>query len=166
MGVRGVRSKNKIKPPVKKKRKYNTLRHKEVCDKAGKWLKKHSQNILIPNCPTVAIDMTTCENEIPDVIGWYSGGSIMIEVKVNRGDFLSDYKKPFRRMPKLGVGDFRYYCCPTNLIKEHELPTNWGLLYISEKNRIKIIKVAEKQISNLSSERNMLLSIIRRLKTK
>ena len=90
----------------------------------------------------------------------------MIEVKVGRGDFLRDKKKSFRINPQEGVGEFRYYLCPTGLIKGVELPENWGLLYYNEKGKIEVIKVAERQHANLLAERTMLLSMIRRLKTK
>lgn len=136
--------------------------HDELSFIAAKWLKKHSQNILIPNCATVIIDMKTLEQENPDVLGWNGYCSIMIEVKVNRGDFLSDFKKPFRKFIEKGVGQYRYYCCPTGLIKEDEVPENWGLLYLNEKNKIEIIKVAKIQKANLIAERNMLISLIKR----
>lgn len=77
--------------------------------------------------------------EIADVIGFGSSGhSVLIEVKVSRGDFLSDKKKPFRQHPQLGVGRNRYYCCPTGLIKKEELPEGWGLIYIDEAGRVKM----------------------------
>lgn len=159
MGVIGKRNNNEV---IEINRTRDSSKHKELCAIAGKWLKKHNQNVLIPNCPTVAVELVTIENETPDVIGWSSGSSVMIEVKVGRGDFLSDYKKPFRKIPKTGVGEFRYYICPTGLIKGVELPDKWGLLYFNELNKIEIIKVAERQESNLKAERNILISIIRR----
>ena len=137
--------------------------HDELSVIVAKWLKKHEQNILIPNCATVAIDMKTLEQEKPDVIGWNGSCSIMIEVKVSRSDFLCDFKKPFRKNPEKGVGQYRYYCCPYGLIKEDEVPENWGLLYLNDKNKIEIIKVAEMQKSNMIAERNILISMIRRL---
>jgi hypothetical protein len=136
--------------------------HDELSLIVAKWLKKHSQNILIPNCATIAVDMKTLEQEKPDVIGWNGCSSTMIEVKVGRGDFLQDFKKPFRKICEKGVGQYRYYCCPTGLIKENELPENWGLLYLNNENKIEIIKVAEIQKANLIAERNMLISLIRR----
>ncbi len=139
-------------------------KHKNLCERGAKWLKRHTNNINIPNCPTVAVDMVTVENEIPDIIGWSSRASVMIEVKVGRGDFLKDKKKPFRKFADTGVGEYRYYLCPTGLIKGVELPEKWGLLYLNENNKIEIIKVAEMQTANLRAERNMLLSIIRRSK--
>jgi hypothetical protein len=139
-------------------------RHKELCERGAKWLKRHDQNILIPNCATIVIDMVTVESETPDIIGWNSSASVMIEVKVGRGDFLKDHKKPFRKDCEKGVGEFRYYLCPSGLIKDSELPDKWGLLYFNENNKIEIIKIAERQQANLHAERNMLLSLIRRNK--
>jgi hypothetical protein len=164
MGVIGKR--NKDKKPIKKKREYNNDSHKELIEIVAKWLKKHTNNAQIPNCPYIAKDlMTNTDNgEIPDVIGWNYWTSVLIEVKVSRQDFLKDQNKKFRYMPELGMGEFRYYCCPEGLIKEEELPEGWGLLYLNDKNKIDTIKIADRKESNLMCERTMLLSLIRRNK--
>lgn len=74
--------------------------------------------------------------EIPDVLGFGSWDhTVLIEVKVSRGDFLCDKKKSFRIDPKLGMGRRRYYCCPTGLIKKEELPEGWGLIYVNDKGK-------------------------------
>ena len=165
MGVKGTRNNQAatdvytVLPTVRKKTDTDT--HRELCHRGGKWLKKHSQNVLIPNCSIVAVELfTQVEPEIPDIIGWCSWASIMIEVKVQRSDFLNDFKKPFRQISTDGVGELRYYLCPEHLIKEDEVPDNWGLLY-ETKRGIKIIKKAERQSTNLAAERNMLTSYIR-----
>jgi len=142
--------------------KLNKSTHNQLSEIAAKWLKRHTQNTLIPNCATIALDLKTLEQEKPDVIGWNGACSIMIEVKVGRGDYLQDFRKPFRQIPERGVGQFRYYCCPTGLIKENEIPSSWGLLYFNEKNKIEIIKVAKIQEANLRAERNILISMLRR----
>jgi len=163
MGVKGRRADvTEMTEEPKLKIERDTETHKALCKLGAKWLQRHQRNITVPNCRTVAVDMVTIESETPDVIGWSSGSSVMIEVKVGRGDFLKDYKKVFRQVPKMGVGEFRYYLCPSGLIKESELPDKWGLLYVTEKNKIEIVKAAKYQQSNLKSERNMLLSLIRR----
>jgi len=41
-------------------------------------------------------ELKTAGIEIPDVIGFGSGFSIVIECKVSRADFLQDKKKPHR----------------------------------------------------------------------
>jgi|AntRauTorckE5430_2_1112549.scaffolds.fasta_scaffold00225_13 hypothetical protein len=65
-----------------------------------------------------AISMKTVESEQLDVIGWADFCSVIIEIKVARGDFLKDCNKPFRKCSEKGVGGFRYYCCPQGLIKK------------------------------------------------
>lgn len=165
MGVKGIRRQEPatdvyaVLPTVRVERDMAT--HKALCERGGKWLIKHQSNVLVPNCQIVAVELfTQIEPEIPDIIGWCGWCSILIEVKVQRSDFLCDFKKPFRKICTDGVGEYRYYLCPEYMINENELPLNWGLLY--ETNRgIKIIKKAERQSANLIAERNMLTSFIR-----
>ena len=138
--------------------------HKEITARVAKWLKKHNRNTIIPNCNTIATE-TTClcdTGEIPDVIGWCYWTSILIEVKVSRSDFFADKRKKFRTVSNIGMGEFRYYCCPDNLINEHELPNDWGLIYCSRSGVIQVVKKAERVNANLRSERTILLSLIRR----
>ncbi len=144
------------------------MNHKELTLKSSRWLKKHSQNAVIPNCSTIATEIS-CANatgEIPDVIGWCSWTSVLIEVKVSRSDFKRDAKKIFREYQDMGMGEFRYYICPTDLIKIDELLPYWGLLYCSKDWGIKIMQKAERQQANLQSERTLLLSLLRRKNNK
>lgn len=140
------------------------MTHKYLTDVATKWLKRHKQNTIVPNCSTVATELVTntTTGEIPDVIGWCSWTSVLIEAKTSRTDYFRDFKKSFRKYPNMGMGEFRYYICKYDLIKTTDLPQNWGLLYCSEKGEIKIVKKAKEQESNLRCERTMLLSLIRR----
>ena len=72
-------------------------------------------------------------SEIPDVIGFFGGsGSVLIECKASRSDFLADKNKPFRMNPSQGMGRSRFYCCPTGMIKKEELPKKWGLIYVGK----------------------------------
>jgi hypothetical protein len=136
--------------------------HRKLCERGERWLTRHSQSIFVPNCGIVAVELLAqVEKEIPDVIGWCSWCSVMIEVKVQRSDFLKDFKKQFRENYIDGVGEFRYYLCPENLITVEELPGLWGLLYETKKG-IKIIKKAKRQKANFRAERNMLTSYIRK----
>ena len=81
-------------------------------------------------------------SEVPDVSGWRCGGckphplhdtldSFVIEVKVNRADFLRDMKKPHRNGP--AYGHYRFYLAPKGLIGPDELPEKWGLLEFDER---------------------------------
>lgn len=141
------------------------MTHKKLVDISSKWLKRHKENSIIPNCTTIASELVTntASGECPDVIGWCYWASVLIEIKISRSDFLKDQKKNFRIDQSLGMGEFRYYCCPTDLIKTDELPYGWGLLYCNDKNKIEIIHKASRLIADLDCERTVLLSIIRRI---
>ena len=67
--------------------------------------------------------------ENPDAIGWrYSWGnasnegSVLVECKTSRADFKKDFSKSFRIEPEQGIGNWRYYMCPTDIIKVDEIP--------------------------------------------
>jgi len=143
------------------------MTHKELTERASKWLKRHNQNTIVPNCNTIASEITsaTSTGEIPDVIGWCSWTSVLIEVKISRSDFLRDAKKTFRKFADMGMGEHRYYICPKYLLTIEDVPENWGLLYCNEKSKIEIVKKAEQQEANLRCERSMLLSLNRRAKS-
>jgi hypothetical protein len=166
MGVKGFRNNNTVVTSTEKQKAQQTEindAHKKLCSIAAKWLKKHSKNVIIPNCPTVVSEFYTSNvsGEIPDVLGWCYWTSVLIEVKISRQDFLADKNKPFRLEPEKGMGEFRYYCCPTGVISEEDLPENWGLLYYQD-NKIHIVSIANRQSASLIDERTALLSIIRR----
>ena len=105
------------------------MTHDDLVIRAEKWLKNQ-------NCGVVFNDRfqaTTFSGEQPDALGFRSGCSIMIECKASRADFLADKKKRFRKEPELGVGDWRFYMCPPKVIEVHDLPENWGLLWVYPK---------------------------------
>jgi hypothetical protein len=141
------------------------ITHSELIVKAAKWLKRHTENSFIPNCSFILTEFVaiTHTGETPDILGFSSNRSVMIEVKVNRSDFLNDSKKVFRNYDDFGMGQQKFYCCPEGLIEQNEIPDNWGLLYWTGK-KIEIIKNGNIQECNLQAERTMLLSVIRRLK--
>ena len=81
---------------------------------------------------------TTCK-EIVDVLGFGAWNhSILLEIKVSRSDFLADRKKSFRINPSEGVGKYRFYVCPKNLIQVEDLPDNWGLIW-KENTKLEIV---------------------------
>lgn len=117
--------------------------HKELCAMAAAWLQRPSSRNG-PGC-TISISETAnfINDEIPDAIGWrvnkyLGGGSVLVEVKTTRSDFLVDAKKPHRLNPEQGMGKFRYYMAPEGLLKIDELPEKWGLLEVNSKGHIKV----------------------------
>lgn len=153
-----------LTPPRQK----NNMLHNFLVKKSASWLRSHTNNIKVPNCSVVVTELVcaTPTGEIPDVIGFSNKGSVLIEVKVSRSDFLRDKNKVFRLVPEIGLGEQRFFCCPENIIDKKEVPENWGLLYSNEKGKIRLVKFPNKQPSSLKGERAVLLSIIRRNKIK
>ncbi|WP_187292388.1 hypothetical protein [Paraglaciecola psychrophila] len=143
--------------------------HNELCLRAAKYLKSNGFGV----CFDDRFQAVTPTGEIPDVMGFRNNVSCLIEVKVSRSDFLADKKKKFRGSPELGMGDWRFYLCPSDLIKAEELPEGWGLLYAKPKT-IKAIHgwPANTQWincpfeSNSQAERSYMYSALRRMEIK
>lgn len=110
------------------------ITHKELVERAGKWLKSFG-------CSVVLKELVTCSTsgEIPDAIGWKSVHSILIECKASRNDFLKDKNKSFRQVPNCGMGCYRFYLCPPDIIKKEDLPDGWGLLWVNGKKIRRIV---------------------------
>jgi len=156
--------------------------HKNLTEIAIRWLKRS----LSQNGPGCHIAISECRSgwsdEIPDAIGFrasgHNDGSIIVEVKVSRSDYLSDAKKPHRNGTVIGLGNWRYYLCPEGIIKPEEVPSSWGLLYVNsrgqikpiigpmlEKNyskRMKLIK-SMRQETNADGERFLLVKLLTRV---
>lgn len=82
-------------------------------------------------------ELKSVAGEIPDVIGFDSWQSVLIECKVSRSDFFSDKKKAHKQVSN-GMGNWRYYACPKGMIKVSELPPKWGLIYVDEAGKARI----------------------------
>lgn len=117
----------------------NKLTHAALCEVARKWL-------LRPNSKQghgCHVALTECRSgdtgEMPDAIGFRAvtaeTETVLVEVKVSRGDFLADARKPHREGGN-GIGLFRYYMCPAGLISPDEVPERWGLLWVDQRGRI------------------------------
>jgi hypothetical protein len=122
--------------------------HTALCDIAARWLKKplsahgHGCQIAFTETRTGYL-----AGESPDAIGFrvstrrYGGGSIVVECKVSRADFLHDSKKPHRAEGS-GMGRFRYYLCPEGMIEQTEVPSGWGLVYATAKKSLRVMSGA------------------------
>lgn len=138
----------------------NGLTHSKIIEYSRKVLKRAGTRW---KCGVTFGDLRTANVETPDVLGFQSGGSALIEAKASRSDFLCDKKKHFRKCPELGMGNWRFYACPTGLIKENELPNKWGLIYVSEKGRCTVVVKPEWQECNLKAENTYMYSVLRRI---
>ncbi len=110
------------------------LNHAQLVKAAYEWVMKGRWGVAFYEFKTYA-----CNGEIPDVIGFCSGPSVIVECKASRSDFFADRGKMFRQHPEQGMGDWRYYCCPEGLIQKEELPNGWGLLYVNPDYKVKAV---------------------------
>jgi hypothetical protein len=140
------------------------MTHRELCIKAASYLRNTGIQPF-HKCQYVVCELERI-GESPDAFGLGGSTTQLIEVKISRSDFLSDKKKFWRRNPESGLARFRSYLCPEGMIKESELPINWGLLYVSDKGKISIIKTPKYQECSNIEELQLITSILRRENVK
>lgn len=136
----------------------NITTHRELCLLAAKYLRTNGI-VRFNRCPYAVCELER-QGECPDAFG-FGYRTQLIEVKVSRSDFLADKKKFWRANPKEGLGMYRSYLCPTELISVDELPDKWGLLYY-DNGKIKVIKEPLAQESDHCSEVHLITNILRR----
>lgn len=141
--------------------------HYELCKLGGKFLKsRNNAEPLITPYKYVAVELVTLAAEQPDV--WATNGSdtAIIEVKTSHSDFLADQKKWIRQegyaQDRNKIGNYRYYLCPKGVIKEEELPENWGLL-VWDGKKIHKVKQAVRVDTYAHGELLMITSIMSRI---
>jgi len=105
-------------------------------------LVKHARSWLVKSkgCGFAFAELVTYASETPDAIGWRDGRPVLVECKASRADFLSDAKKRHREYPETGMGAFRYYMCPRELITPEELPDRWGLVWVNDNGKKRQIR--------------------------
>lgn len=119
------------------------MNHRELCEVGARFLKR-PESANGHGCHFTIVE-AACYGENPDVFGVRHGlnrngmGTFLLEAKTSRSDFLVDKNKPHRLNPAQGMGKYRYYICPTGLIKPEEVPEKWGLIYVSPKGICKVV---------------------------
>lgn len=103
------------------------LTHKELNQIGLKFLQGKYANYKYKS-QIVRTELSSAAGEIPDVVGFYSGGCVIIESKTSKADFNRD-KKKYHRQPSKGIGDYRFFLCKIDLISVDDLYDDWGLLY-------------------------------------
>jgi hypothetical protein len=131
------------------------MQHSTLVAMGVQWLSR--------KCSVVLYEFATPADENPDVIGWISGaGSVLIECKLTRSDFLRDAEKTVRKNPRAGMGQRRYYLCPPDLIQVKDLPPKWGLLWATRGQIIVKREARGHAERNLPAEVQFLSSMLRR----
>lgn len=132
--------------------------HDEVVERGCKWLLNSKVCLIV-----LGERGNSVTGENPDCIGWKRGISYMLEAKANQSDFLADKRKTHRLNGSPdGIGNYRYYICPKNLIDKDEIPEGWGLLYISKSKifKIKAPEFIETSFISQQAEKNMLCNAV------
>lgn len=80
-----------------------------------------------------------------------SNYAIEYEIKVSRSDFFADFKKKKHRQMARGKGgkiSKFYYVCPLDMIKEKEVPSYAGLIYVDKYGQLITVKKAPRLVSD------------------
>lgn len=165
MAVINAIKRNPLPEKIKVKRIVSRDDHSRLVEYGRKWLHRPYKNAVRyghGRCATILCKLVTIAGEIPDVIGWESNRSILIEAKTSKADFFKDKEKPWRMVTELGMGDMRYFIADKGIIPVEKLPDKWGLLEVFN-GRIEVTKDAEYIGGNKNHEIIMLLSHIRRI---
>lgn len=117
--------------------------HQELCSLAVNWLQRAPGR----NGPACQVAFSEAKGgwngEIPDAIGFRTAaedeGSVVVEVKVSRADYLADRGKAHRQDGALGMGLYRYYFAAEGIISPPELPAGWGLVEVSPKGVLRVL---------------------------
>jgi hypothetical protein len=131
------------------------VQHSTLVSIGVRWLSRQ--------CSVVLYEFATAADENPDVIGWgAAAGSVLIECKLTRSDFMRDAEKGVRKNPRAGMGQRRFYLCPPDLIQVKDLPPKWGLLWATN-GHVTIKRQARGHSErNLAAEVQFLSSMLRR----
>lgn len=142
--------------------------HYELCKLGAAFIRSRKNPTLPFNqpCKYATVELVCCGAELTDVWGTTGDVTVLIEVKTSHADFLADQRKYARskRAKELNhqIGNYRYYLCPEGIIKEEELPENWGLLVYDGK-KIHLAKKAQKVDSSLPMELMLITSVMSRI---
>jgi len=147
------------------------MTHDDLVRRAVSWLKRSASKQLGElkwwrkgGCGVVVPELVSYAPEIPDAIGWMSGGySYLIECKVSLSDFRADANKGHRTH---GAGAQRLFLCEPGVIPAEELPAGWGLLNCHA-NLITVEVAPEHNAErNIASEMAMMYSLLRRVEVR
>lgn len=136
------------------------MNHKELVKHGKYWLKSAKQ------CNPVFAEQGSANfSEMPDVIGFTSNQTIVLECKSSKSDLYADRKKAHRANSE-GLGNLRYYFLPKWL---HQQCTGfdfmgWGVVTIDDKCGFAVRQVrgmnSNEFKSNIKNERDFLRSRI------
>ncbi|MBV7541964.1 hypothetical protein [Acidovorax sp. sic0104] len=108
--------------------------HSQLVSLGARWLRTNGFSVVAEEITVVGC------REQPDVIGFRSTASALIEAKATRGDFLADRCKPERVDGAPGLGLYRFYIAPPGVIEACDLPPRWGLLHAVQGKVVDVVR--------------------------
>lgn len=108
--------------------------HRALVELGAKWLGKQGFGVVATEIQALR------SREQPDVIGFRANCSAVIEVKVSRGDFRADARKPERTGERPGLGVYRFYLSPPGVVEPGDLPAGWGLLHATQGKVLELLR--------------------------
>lgn len=128
--------------------------HKNLKDLALKWLKTKVIDIV---CPEVDFYNIKC---VADVVGInYKRKEVrIIEIKSSKKDLIRDKKLFNEETSYFYHSHYVYIMCPKEVIKIEDIPKGYGLIWVDENEKIKVIK---KPIKNKSRLKTMFETTLR-----
>lgn len=142
--------------------------HDLLVERAKSWLRKKGCGVVLGE----PFRARTTSRETPDAIGWFSDSTcLLVECKVSRSDFFADSRKKFRTDPRLGVGQWRFYLCPSDVLQAEDMPEGWGLLWATARSVKEVHNIpgncywrtAPPFTSNRTTEAEILTQAMRRM---
>lgn len=97
-------------------------------------------------------------SEMPDAIGWWRNGSVLIECKTSMSDYYAEKRKPHRNGGNLGMGKDRYYLTPKGMLRNVEPPAGWGVLEVRGTRVYRVRESKTRTEWDRDSETRMLLA--------
>lgn len=93
---------------------------------------------------------------------WSSRGHAVhgFEIKISRGDWLRELKQPEKAEPLLKYCDFWHVVAPRGVVKDGELPLNWGLIEVREASLVQTNNAPRLEATPIS--RGFFASLMRR----
>ncbi len=136
------------------------MTHQELIDKGVEWLSNNKNHCY--RSPVILTELRSHSRETPDIMGMNPNLSTVIECKTTLDDFRADLKKSHRSQTP-GMGNFRFYLCPKDIIPVPLVPYGWGLLYC-EPTRISIRKQPQSHYEGVREEEyHILYSVVHRV---
>ena len=140
--------------------------HDDLCLLTAKWVTgtsaERKRNDRYFGGKMQAVVEMARQGECCDVFAFGYWTTHLFEIKISRSDYKRDAKKHWRKHGE-GVGRNRWFVVPEGLITSDEVNDGWGLIYVTKKGQLQVVKASEHFESRQHLEElNILRALLRR----